>query len=121
METVREAAMRVDTVGLATVAGYLSVVLVLATSDAIGNVLEGDRFGMAAFLALIAVAVFAGAGAVIWLARRDLHLLVAGDTARVSGADSRVSDSRDDSRSARCAVLVTKPVAGVPWSPGSLG
>ncbi len=54
-------------------AAYLAGILVLATGDAVGNVLEGDRYAMAAFLVGIGGAVFAGAGAVAWFARRDQH------------------------------------------------
>jgi len=71
--TLRTNVIRAATVALGGMAGYLAVILVLATGDAVGNVLEGDRYAVAAFLVLIAVAVIAGAGLVTWFARRDRH------------------------------------------------
>ena len=70
---MRTTAMRLATVALACVAGYLAVILVLATFDAVGNVLEGDGYGTAAFLLLIALLVLAGAAVVTWFAHRDGH------------------------------------------------
>ncbi len=73
MSSIRSAVLGVATVALASVAAYLGVILVLGTGDAVGNVLEGDRYGMAAFIVLVTGAVLAGAAAVIWVARRDGH------------------------------------------------
>ncbi len=73
MSSIRSAVLGVATVAVASVAAYLGVILMLATSDAVGNVLEGDRYGMAAFIVLVTGAVLAGAAAVIWVARRDGH------------------------------------------------
>ena len=73
MPGVRTAAARVTTVALAAAAAYLAVILLLATGEAVGYVLQDDRYAMAAFLLLVGGAVFAGAGAVTWFARRDEH------------------------------------------------
>ncbi len=73
MASIRSAVLVVATVALASVAAYLGVILVLGTGDAVGNVLQGDGYGMAAFIVLVTGAVFAGAAAVIWVARRDGH------------------------------------------------
>lgn len=64
---------RVATVALCGFAAYLGIVLVWGTGETVGNVLEGDRYGMAAFLVLLTGALFAGAAAVILVARRDGH------------------------------------------------
>ena len=68
-----ERSVGVATVALANAAAYLAGILALATGDAVGNVLEGDRYATAAFLVAIAGVVFAGAGAVVWFARGDQH------------------------------------------------
>ncbi len=73
MPIVRAAVVGIATVALAIAAAYLGVILVLGTGQAVGNVLEGDRYGLAAFIVVVASAVFAGAGAVTWFARRDGH------------------------------------------------
>ena len=61
------------TVALGCVAAYVAVLLVLSTVDAVSNVLEGDRYGTATFLFLIALLVFGGSALVTWFARRDGH------------------------------------------------
>ncbi len=73
MPSVRTAVARVTTVALATAAAYLAVILLLATGEAVGYVLQDDRYGTAAFLLLVGGAVFAGAGVVTWFALRDEH------------------------------------------------
>lgn len=61
------------TLAVAAIGAYLGGILVLATADAISNVLEGDRYAMAVFLGVLALAVIAGAAATAWVARRDAH------------------------------------------------
>ena len=73
MPSVRAVVARVTTAALATAAAYLGVILLLATGEAVGYVLQDDRHGTAAFLLLVGGAVFAGAAAVTWFARRDGH------------------------------------------------
>ena len=69
----RRRATYATTVVLVCIAAYVAVLLVLATVEAVGNVLEGDRYGTAAFLLLIALLVFGGSAVVTWFARRDGH------------------------------------------------
>ena len=73
MPSVRTAVAGVTTVALAAAAAYLAVILLFATGEAVEYVLDDDRYGTAAFLLLVGGAVFAGAAAVTWIARRDGH------------------------------------------------
>lgn len=57
MASIPPPVLRVATVALCGVAAYLGVVLALGTGDTVGNVSEGDRYGMAAFIVLLTGAV----------------------------------------------------------------
>ena len=65
--------LRVMTLVVAAIGAYLGGILMLATVDAITNVLEADRYGTAVFLAVLALTVVGGAAAAGWIARRDRH------------------------------------------------
>lgn len=56
---------------LAAFAGYLVVVLVLATTIAVRDALGGDRPAIAAFMVVMSGIVLVGAAITAWLARRD--------------------------------------------------